>query len=273
VLLITTLTYPGVASKLVQYFNCQEVGGVKFLKADYSVMCGEGKHEDLAPLAIAMLVLVVVGFPAVLGGILVHRQRQAAAAEREEATRSLDDAPTAKPKSNRRSSAIVVDAGNIGLATGVTVEAESRFIGLTEDFADHAMYWEVTEMIRKLLLSLLPVILGASDAQQVVSAAIISLVFLEATQAVKPFASDNDQFCQCLGLFAPVLTLLMGMFTRTDVAAPGSESSGVLGAVLIAFNTVVLMLLALLSLFGVDNTMVQRLVQPIARLVGIKALD
>ena len=292
-LFMTTLTYPGVATKLVQFFNCKRVAGINYLQADYMVVCGEGEHEELFPVAVLFTALIVAGYPLALLSILVRKQLRVRASidGEDEGKDENGDAVSSKDKDveggnseqqfkkmpsrrlsavkvpNRRASAIEVASA---AGASVTIFTESRFIMLTEDYRDSAMYWEVTEMIRKLILSLVPVLAAYDDREQLISAAVISLVWLQATATVRPYKMVRDQIAQTIGLFVPIFTLLLGMFGRTDVGmTPGSAGRDGLSGTLVTINSVAMLVIACLGVLGIENKHANRVLAPIARLFGL----
>ena len=281
-LFMTTLTYPGVATKLVQYFNCKVVGGVNYLQADYTVVCNAGQHEELLPVALVFTALVVAGFPLALLYILVRKQLQVKSAPKAEgntakvaasgAAKDVEGGGANGDKSetkvpNRRASTMTVASTVAGQT--VTVSTESRFMMLTEDYHDHAMYWEVTEMVRKLLLSLVPVLAAKDDREQLITAAIISLVWLQATNNVRPYKLRRDQMGQTIGLFVPVFTLLLGMFGRTNAARGDGSGRTALSGVLVAINSVAMLLISFIGIFGIDNDRVNALLGPLVSLLRL----
>merc|ERR1712100_549626 len=62
---IAFLMYPGLSTRLFQFFKCREMQGSFYLEADYRVQCYEGSWNAMMILAIAGMALYVFGIPCV----------------------------------------------------------------------------------------------------------------------------------------------------------------------------------------------------------------
>ena len=57
------MSYPAVAAKALQYFQCDDVGGTRYLAADYTIDCGSDYYESWRVVAIVCTIVYVCGFP------------------------------------------------------------------------------------------------------------------------------------------------------------------------------------------------------------------
>ena len=73
-LLFIFLLYPGVGQRVFQVFDCQNISGRFFLRADYSVECFQGEHFYALIVAFICLGVYVIGIP--LGFFLYLRKNR-----------------------------------------------------------------------------------------------------------------------------------------------------------------------------------------------------
>ena len=150
--------YPVVAVKVVQVFACHEVEGSSFLRADYSAECYTGQWNGMVVYASVWIAVYVIGLPLfVLRQLLSHWYHQKPPSASNAATSS-----SALEKSFlsvvRRISAPVTPSDIGGNKGGNTSRGRVRLAFLADD--DYkaglpTMLWEVLEMLRKLLLSVI----------------------------------------------------------------------------------------------------------------------
>jgi uncharacterized membrane protein len=66
---IVFLLYPGIVTRVFTTLKCRTIGTTPYLVADYSVVCGQGKHAIMALVMAVFALVYVVGIP--LGSTLV----------------------------------------------------------------------------------------------------------------------------------------------------------------------------------------------------------
>ena len=127
------LAWTGVALKIMQLFHCVNIEDQYWLAADMRLVCYDGKWFGYAVYGAVCGVLYIVGFPlAVL--VLLYRRRR-------ELFGSPDDALVASTR--------------------------ARFGFLYEAYGPTAWWWEVEELVRKLLLSAVVVLIESGSPLQV----------------------------------------------------------------------------------------------------------
>eukprot|EP00937_MAST-01D_sp_MAST-1D-sp2_P005194 g5194.t1 len=62
---IMWLVYPGTSGMILQFFNCESVAGVWYLKRDYSIECYDKKWYALLPIAVLSIAAYIVATPIV----------------------------------------------------------------------------------------------------------------------------------------------------------------------------------------------------------------
>ena len=150
--------YPVVAVKVVQVFACHEVEGSSFLRADYSAECYTGQWNGMVVYASVWIVVYVIGLPLfVLRQLLSHWYHQNPPPASNAATSS--SALQQLFLSVVRRILAPVTPSDIGVNKGGnTSKGKVRLAFLADD--DYktglpTMLWEVLEMLRKLLLSVI----------------------------------------------------------------------------------------------------------------------
>jgi len=72
---IVFLLYPGIVARVFTTFKCRNIGGKRYLVADYSVVCGEGDHAAMSGVMFLFAGIYVIGIP--VGSILIlYRNKQ-----------------------------------------------------------------------------------------------------------------------------------------------------------------------------------------------------
>jgi hypothetical protein len=127
--MVLFVAYPSVSVKILRLFNCVKVEGHYWLDADMALQCFTLQYWGYALYALTMVVVFVVGLP--LGIFLVLWRRRA------------------------------------HLHGPGSEETMHRFGFLYEAYGPTALYWEVEELIRKLLLTAVAVLLDAGSPLQV----------------------------------------------------------------------------------------------------------
>eukprot|EP00295_Goniomonas_pacifica_P044424 CAMPEP_0175912910 /NCGR_PEP_ID=MMETSP0108-20121206/8982_1 /TAXON_ID=195067 ORGANISM="Goniomonas pacifica, Strain CCMP1869" /NCGR_SAMPLE_ID=MMETSP0108 /ASSEMBLY_ACC=CAM_ASM_000204 /LENGTH=580 /DNA_ID=CAMNT_0017235261 /DNA_START=57 /DNA_END=1799 /DNA_ORIENTATION=+ len=133
-----SVIHPAVSRTIFDVFNCQQVFGYDspWLKADLDLQCLTSTWWPLAAVALFVFMTYVVGFP--VGVLLLLRKRNVARLRAGNALRGLDYLE-ASP-----------EQVNLFLKT-IHKWDQLRF--LHGDYTRNLFFWEVLEMIRKLLLS------------------------------------------------------------------------------------------------------------------------
>lgn len=72
--LVAWVAYPAVSLRALQVYVCQEVSGVEYLKADYSLECSGAEYDGNVALATLVVIFFVAGFPLGLAGFLWYNR-------------------------------------------------------------------------------------------------------------------------------------------------------------------------------------------------------
>ena len=62
------VTDPGICTRVFTTFKCRQIGEKSYLVADYSQVCGEGRHAQMSIVMVVCGLIYVVGIP--MGSVL-----------------------------------------------------------------------------------------------------------------------------------------------------------------------------------------------------------
>jgi len=85
-------------------------------------------------------------------------------------------------------------------------------------------YWELTEMLRKLVMTALLVFVYDGEPAQIAGGMVFTFVFIIATLALQPFVTGGLNSLQAFSLSAQFLTLFVGLMTIINEANSNSAS-------------------------------------------------
>jgi hypothetical protein len=137
IITLLLVVYPAVSRKCFDFFECDEdfFDGRPFLVSDYKIECYKGQHAAMTPYALAMICIYPIGLPLVLLIILVHANSKNFLYEIDTSGRCP-----------------VVD--RIGPDFPLPTEKGASMMGgLYIGYEDEVYYYEVIDMIRRLMLT------------------------------------------------------------------------------------------------------------------------
>ena len=77
-------------------------------------------------------------------------------------------------------------------------------------------WWEIVEMIKKMLLTGGLVLLAPGSTAQILVGVLITLVYFSCVMKLEPYEDYNDDILQTISTVQIMLTLLMGFALRSD---------------------------------------------------------
>eukprot|EP00935_MAST-01C_sp_MAST-1C-sp1_P001397 g1397.t1 len=187
--------YPIVAVKVVRLFGChtitevinstsvpEELATRTYLRTDYSLECYTSEWNAWAAYASVWIVFYVIGFPLTIAYFLWKDQQ-------------------AKATSNGKIFAFGVDS--------------SLFAFLADDYHPSFYFWEVLEMLRKLLLSVIGAFWSTKSTMCVATAFLVSTVFLAIHLGWHAFKSPYLRRLQTISLTVLSLCYFVGILLKT----------------------------------------------------------
>ena len=191
------LVYPRVTSVVLSTFSCEEMAnGSSFLKADYSVEC-DGAYKAVYFTAGAVFFCVYcIGVPLLFFGLLQMYRGE------------LYNPITNKPLPRARD-----EVGSLYVA-----------------FEPEAYWWEIVEMLRKLVLCGLLQYIEPGSALQIAVALTISVVYGFFAAFASPFVDDMDDnvngLCNLMVVGLGIFALLMKA-GFADTPGYGEDTAGI----------------------------------------------
>jgi len=168
---LTFLAYPLLTNYAFRGFACYRFVESAWLKADVAVECGSADHDEAVALASVAIGLYSAGLLAIHAALL-HSARHAIVHQR----------PTAL----------------------------SRAIAfLHREFRPEAFWWELVEMMRRLVLVGL-MVLAEGKMVELLVATLLSVLFLLMQMRVQPYTSRSDNDLAAVASFALVVIFLCG---------------------------------------------------------------
>lgn len=224
VVTLASLLYMPLISASLRALDCYErpVDGVVYLRADLSVVCGQGSHVVASALAWAVLVLLGLGYPGAIVLCLMRVRQQ-------------------KPLTTRPSQMLLDSSGQPVQQPRSELHPVLRPLYDGYSRARGVMWWEAVILLRRGLLALTGAFLSSTVRGVAVFAFIILASHVLHT-AVHPFDEPRLNTAEGLSLAATLaIALLALMYSPVEVpGAPGN--SGVTAAILLILIFVLLFL-------------------------------
>ena len=127
--------YTGIVSRIFRLYKCKEVEGFQYLEEDYTIKCWEGEYTKYAVIGAAYALLYVLGLPLFQGVILFKNQK------------NLHKDNCEDPQAQRR--------------------IEKQYGSIYIDYKDNAYYFEIIDLLRRLLLSGGLILMGQDSVGQI----------------------------------------------------------------------------------------------------------
>ena len=176
VLRLLFFAYPLVTNVAFDAFPCHKLAEGDFLKADVSIQCGSSQHDDAISLAWAAIAIYPIGLLA-LSAALLYRARKAI----------LSHQPTA-----------------FAVAIGF----------LYKEYDVLFFWWELIEMLRRLVLVGLMVVVESGRMMQLAIATMLAIMFLFFQLMASPYSDSRDNFLASTTSFSIVLCFLCAVFFK-----------------------------------------------------------
>ncbi len=157
--MVLFIAYPSVSVKIFRLFRCIPVEGKYWLVADMRLQCFTGRWTAFAAYGAVMVVLYVVGLPA-LTTALLWKHRRTLFGPGSDAT--------------MKRFGFLYDRCGVGgsvpfctCVVDVRIDHQLLFRDHDRSYGPNAWWWETEELVRKLLLTAVAVLLDARSPLQV----------------------------------------------------------------------------------------------------------
>ena len=115
---------------------------------------------------------------------------------------------------------------------------EERLGFLYSSYKKKYYYWEIVEIVRKLLLTSCIIFVGDGTSSQVLVGLLVSIVSLSLHLSLQPFAENTDDHIQTMSLSVLVLAHIAGLALKVNIATEDGYNKVVFDAVLVALPIV-----------------------------------
>lgn len=233
-LFVVFFVYSSVSSTIFQTFRCEDVGGVSYLEADYSIECNTVWHERYKIFAAFMVIVFPIGIPAFVGW-WIYRNRKSLNA------------------SNRQ-----------------TIAYLKPFSSIWGTYKPSRYYYEVVEYCRRLTLSMSSVFLVPNSVNQIAVVLSLAAVFMFVSESISPFDRSVDMSLYRWGNIIILASMYIALLKKANESDDELGAESLFGWLLIAAN--VMMVVAVLAqalLFSPDwgdqPTTVEQIIPPVRR--------
>ncbi len=202
------VAYPGVSLKILRMFKCRHIDDEWWLAADMRLRCYDGRWAGYALYAVGMALVYVVGLPVLVLWILFKRRR-----------------------------ALFVTHGGRGASADVTAQAaatRTTYGFLYEAYGPGAWWWEVEELVRKLLLSAVVVLIEDGSPLQVTLAVLVSGWAHVLHGVYRPWGAGSMLYRMQHGsLFTTSFVFLMGLLFKVEGVSTHSRTYSALSVIML----------------------------------------
>ena len=221
-IIITTvlLLYPGICVRTFQVFKCKTLiktgdlylnsPSLSVLQQDFRVGCFSAVHLPYITVAGVALGVYVVSIPL----LLFHLLRKS------KPFMFLKDETKSTPK---------------------YAQVKNSYGSLYLQYEDEYWWWELTVMVKKMLLTGAMVVISPGTSMQILVGLFIAIAYMLCVLKVAPFLEDADDWLSFSTSVQLVITLLMGLILKLNATDYPEGSVGML------------MLMLMLMLSFVDN--------------------
>ena len=203
--------YPILNLVIFVHFVCEEVSGVEYLRSDYSVRCKTQDWWQYGAYCFCWVAVYTIGFP--VGLVLFMKRNERKIRD------NYDD----------------------------LLHPLNKELGfLWNDYRQEYYWWEVVELIRKLVLSSCLMVMEKGDPWQVAVAALFSMLSHLAYTHCRPMRDPDAHKLQHLSLFFTTLNYFIGLLLKVEAI----QGTAIAGYLMVALNLVILLAVCAAMLLG-----------------------
>jgi hypothetical protein len=187
-----------VSLKIMRLFKCRAVEGVSWLAADMRLQCYTGEWAGYAVYAFVMAAVYVVGLPLALLALLFRNRNR--------------------------------------LFGDESAQFRDTYGFIYETYGPGAWWWEVEELVRKLLLSAVVVLIDEGSPLQVTLAVLVSGWAHVLHAVYKPWGAGTAKYVLQHGsLFVTSFVFLMGLLFKVQGVGTRSPSHAAMTTLMLLF--------------------------------------
>lgn len=253
-LLLLFLIYPSASATVLRTFKCIWLDDDWYLEADLRLLCYNDEWSWYASVAVIGILMYPVGVgiffarALYLNRMLVHLDVDGAvcavvaAKEEHESLRQIVECGAATPELVAYLTNKLMDAKQVLREAQIHMEQVLqqqpahqdviyRYGFIFEQYNPDAFYWELLELLRKLMLTSLIMFVDPGSTAQLAWALAISTSFLVALIMVNPFKDESDGAFAFFAMLSIIIATSSGLVLRAQNA--GDETTTTYSNVLI----------------------------------------
>ena len=208
--------YPSLGTKSLEMLNCETVAGEDYLSSDFRVRCWEGDHAEASVIAWLAIAIYVIGIPTLLAYALYASVDRAAA---------LNTMRSLRLRARRE-----------------VKEVQIMFGSLYESYSSEYYYYEIVEMVRKLMLTGVLVFVQSGSSGQLLFGILICAAHVLFLANCAPYVSAFDNQIAQMTSCQLLLTMLIGIVYKLDSSIEGATEREFLAGILTFMYWTVLIL-------------------------------
>lgn len=228
------LVYVSVSNRLLRLYNCEQIGSRWYLTSDYSIQCFTDRYFTFALLGVPLVLLYVVGIPA-LFGVLLHRARnkdveerlqfilqRSSKAERRSVLRiAKEDALThdlnwrdpRNEQEEEKAIRLLLQRKNMRLN-----KTRDRLGFIYVNFREEVWWYEVWDFVRKLVCTAVMALVKPNGVAQIIVGMAVLLFYSYMLIYLKPYRVRSDSVLANVCLFHLFFILFCGFLIKLEVA-------------------------------------------------------
>lgn len=226
-LFIAFAVYPSVSRIILKAFECEELDGVDYLKADYDLKCVTPEHKAYVAYASVMLLVYPVGIPTFFLWWLLRNKR------------IVQNGPSCPEDENKL----------------------KAFEGLWSPYKPRTFYYEIVEYVRRLTLTGLPVFVWPGSAKQIAVIIVLVMLFWIFSEMISPFRRRVDAWLYRGGAFTEFLSMYVALLVKIDMLSEDSTRNDGISSALIAGHVVLVLIVVSQSFISLRKEAIERIVE------------
>ncbi|KDO29141.1 hypothetical protein SPRG_05384 [Saprolegnia parasitica CBS 223.65] len=254
--------YPAVSKKILDLFNCLEIGAGFHLVADMDYLCYSSEWYLRAAVGALGCVGWILGVPLTCFLILLRERHNGVRAKMKQLRDGKHDLARAKwidaMKIDYEANGLHWDERNMAFADDLlsrymmkrnlrnpSVVAGVGFI--YHAYKDEFWFFEIVDLVRKLFMNGVIVFVGQGSIAQVVVGLIIIFIYMSILLAVQPYKEGSNNAVAAMAQMQLFVTLFAGLLVRMNVGNARSLNLDQVAAIIVVSNCTTISLI----LFGV----------------------
>ena len=235
-MLVVFLVYPGITTKTFAFFQCQKFDdGSEFLVADYSIDCNGDAHKAMLGYAVTMVLIWPVGVPIVYAALLYHNRKVLLRLRRMAVHRvhanamamtSLKPASASSTTSSTGGAAADSTGPSAAELSEVADELPPYVLSLSEAYAHEHFYFEVVDMLRKVVLVGFLIFIPPGSPEQLLVGLLVAVIAIMITIRALPMRSGQDNLLIILCHFEVLIAMISALVLNDDFTADDSGTGG-----------------------------------------------